>query len=70
MEKKFTLVEKRLKIKQLKRKIEELNDNIYYTAKLFAYDKELDTHFIKRVQLKNFEEKAKLLKELEETRRK
>ena len=62
------LVEKRLKIKQIKRKIAELNDNIYYTAKLFAYDKELDTHFIKRVLLKNFQEKAELEEELKKTR--
>ena len=63
------LVEKRLKIKQLKRKIEELNDNIYYTAKLFAYDKELSTNFIKKVQLKNFQEKAKLEEELKKVRK-
>ena len=65
----MNLVEKRLQIKKIKRKIEELNDNIYYTAKLFAYDKELDERFIKRVQLKNFQEKAKLEEELKKLRR-
>lgn len=65
----MNLVEKRLQIKKIKRQLAELNDNIYYTAKLFAYDKELDTHFIKRVQLKNFQEKAKLEEELKKLRR-
>lgn len=66
----MTLVEKRLEINKIKRKLADLNDNIYYTAKLHAFDKELDVHFIKRVQKKNFEEKAKLEEKLQELRRK